>query len=125
MQVITSKKRTVVFWDAEQNENVRKEVLIWNETVANLTLLALGSSAPEILLALVETMSELTAQAPQTRAIHKEDLGFYTIVGSAAFNLLVISAICIVSVPSPEVKRVKDLGECESGGWGWEAKERG
>lgn len=29
-------------------------VRIWNETVSNLTLMALGSSAPEILLSVIE-----------------------------------------------------------------------
>ena len=29
------------------------EVRIWNDTVANLTLMALGSSAPEILLSII------------------------------------------------------------------------
>jgi len=28
----------------------------WNETVANLTLMALGSSAPEILLSVIQTL---------------------------------------------------------------------
>ena len=49
--------------------------------MANLTLMALGSSAPEILLAVVETCA-LTFQAG--------DLGPGTIVGSAAFNLLFV-----------------------------------
>eukprot|EP00438_Fugacium_kawagutii_P026118 Skav235771 [mRNA] locus=scaffold1666:71883:76279:+ [translate_table: standard] len=31
---------------------------VWNPTVANLTLLALGSSAPEILLSVVETLNK-------------------------------------------------------------------
>ena len=48
IEVITSKKRTIVTWDAEKEEKHEREVLIWNETVANLTLMALGSSAPEI-----------------------------------------------------------------------------
>ena len=30
------------------------QVRIWNDTVANLTLMALGSSAPEILLSVIE-----------------------------------------------------------------------
>lgn len=30
------------------------EVRVWNDTVANLTLMALGTSAPEILLSVVE-----------------------------------------------------------------------
>ena len=31
-------------------------VRIWNETVSNLTLMALGSSAPEILLSVIEVI---------------------------------------------------------------------
>ena len=57
--------------------------------------MALGSSAPEILLATIETVS-LNFEAG--------DLGPGTIVGSAAFNLFIITAICIVSVPSQDPK---------------------
>ena len=32
------------------------QVRIWNDTVANLTLMALGSSAPEILLSIIEIL---------------------------------------------------------------------
>lgn len=38
------------------------------------------------------------------------ELGPSTIVGSAAFNLLVISAVAVVAVKSPNVKRIYDLG---------------
>lgn len=34
-------------------------VRIWNETVSNLTLMALGSSAPEILLSVIEVSYQL------------------------------------------------------------------
>jgi Ca2+/Na+ antiporter len=65
-------------------------VPVWNATVANLTLMALGSSAPEILLSVIETVKDLDAIPGE--------LGPSTIVGSAAFNLLVISAVSIVAV---------------------------
>ena len=52
--------------------------------------MALGSSAPEILLSVVETASKLGACPGE--------LGASTIVGSAAFNLLVISAVSIYAV---------------------------
>ena len=42
IEMITSKKRIVKFYDAEAQIMQRREVLIWNETVANLTLMALG-----------------------------------------------------------------------------------
>ena len=62
--------------------------------------MALGSSAPEILLSVVETMGKLGEPAGE--------LGPSTIVGSAAFNLLFISAVCIPSVT--EVKAIDDMG---------------
>ena len=83
--VITSSEKQITIADQKIT------VLVWNETVANLTLMALGSSAPEILLSIIETLS-LDFQSGE--------LGPSTIVGSAAFNLLAISAICVVSVPA-------------------------
>eukprot|EP00440_Ansanella_granifera_P030709 gb/GFBE01033355.1/.p1 GENE.gb/GFBE01033355.1/~~gb/GFBE01033355.1/.p1 ORF type:complete len:747 (+),score=177.61 gb/GFBE01033355.1/:1-2241(+) len=68
---------------------------LWNDTVANLTLMALGSSAPEIMLSVVETLKEGHMSG---------ELGPSTILGSAAFNLLVIIAACIMAIPSPEVR---------------------
>lgn len=56
-QVITSKVKVVKSKDPKTGEESEVEVLVWNATVANLTLMALGSSAPEILLAVIETVS--------------------------------------------------------------------
>lgn len=64
--------------------------------------MALGSSAPEILLSVIETVQNL-GQPPG-------ELGPSTIVGSAAFNLLVISAIAVVAVKGDKPKRVYDMG---------------
>ncbi|CAD6191385.1 unnamed protein product [Caenorhabditis auriculariae] len=74
------------------------EVKIWNPTVANLTLMALGSSAPEILLSIIEIVGN---------NFRAGELGPGTIVGSAAFNLLCISAICVLAVDSPDTKRIE------------------
>merc|ERR1739848_561721 len=49
IEVITSKERTVTV-RRQDGETAKVSVRIWNETVSNLTLMALGSSAPEILL---------------------------------------------------------------------------
>ena len=76
------------------------EVPVWNATIANLSLMALGSSAPEILLSVLETIGSLGEKAGE--------LGPSTIVGSAAFNLLFISAVCIPAVDEP--KKIADLG---------------
>ncbi|KAF8369035.1 hypothetical protein PRIPAC_86864 [Pristionchus pacificus] len=70
--------------DEEEFEYVK----VWNPTVANLTLMALGSSASEILLSIIEVIGN---------GFEAGVLGPGTIVGSAAFNLFTISAICVVS----------------------------
>ena len=53
--VITSSTVTVMVTDS-MGYKVPKKVSVWNPTVANLTLMALGSSAPEILLSVIETI---------------------------------------------------------------------
>jgi solute carrier family 8 (sodium/calcium exchanger) len=68
--------------------------------VANLTLMALGSSAPEILLSCIEIVG---------RGFVAGDLGPGTIVGSAAFNLFCITGVCIFAVPTPEVRRIGQI----------------
>jgi len=70
-------------------------VRIWNETVSNLTLMALGSSAPEILLSVIEVVGN---------NFEAGDLGPGTIVGSAAFNLFVIIGLCVSVIPEGEVR---------------------
>ena len=85
IETITSSTRKV-----KQKDGTTKEVLIWNATVANLSLMALGSSAPEILLSCIELF---------LGNFQAGELGPGTIVGSAAFNLLVISAVCIAGLP--------------------------
>lgn len=104
IEVITSKRRTTTFVDPRTNQPRTVELLVWNETVANLTLMALGSSAPEILLAVIETVRQL-GKPPSA-----DGLGPSTIVGSAAFNLLVILAICVIAIPNGERRSIKEFG---------------
>lgn len=53
IEVITSKEKEIKV--KRPNGEVQIVVVrVWNETVANLTLMALGSSAPEILLSIIE-----------------------------------------------------------------------
>ena len=77
-----------------------KKVSVWNPTFANLTLMALGSSAPEILLNCIETVSTLGSTPGE--------LGASTIVGSAAFNFLVISGVSIYAVHKGNDNRTPD-----------------
>lgn len=99
IEVITSKSTIVMISDSDGNL-IEVEKMLWNPTIANLTLMALGSSAPEIILSVADTLGTL-GEIPS-------ELGPQAIVGSAAFNLLVISAVSIMAVK--EVKEIKMLG---------------
>ena len=101
-----------------KDDQGEREVMVpfWNPTIANLTLVALGSSAPEIIMATLDTVLTL-GDCPG-------ELGASCIVGSAAFNLLVISGLSIYAVKKekgasdepdedgtkPGYKIIKDLG---------------
>ena len=105
IEVITSQTRTVIT-ELPDGTKVVKKSLIWNPTLANLTLMALGSSAPEIALSVYETCITLGSTPGE--------LGAATIVGSAAFNFFVISGVSIYAV-SPNTDE-RDLAEREEDG---------
>jgi len=99
IEMITSQEKEVTV----KKPNGEKQIIVvqvWNETVANLTLMALGSSAPEILLSVIEIYAN---------KFESGDLGPGTIVGSAAFNLFVIISICVYVIPDGEVRYIKHL----------------
>jgi solute carrier family 8 (sodium/calcium exchanger) len=53
IEVITSQEKEVTVKRSDGSRQIIV-VRVWNETVANLTLMALGSSAPEIMLSVIE-----------------------------------------------------------------------
>lgn len=77
---------------------ISKKVSVWNPTVANLTLMAIGSSSPEILLTIIETCQTLDSPNPG-------QLGYANIVGSASFNFLVVTAFAVFAVSAKNDKR--------------------
>ncbi|XP_050391530.1 sodium/calcium exchanger 1 [Patella vulgata] len=99
IETITSHEKTIFIADIGSGTK-ETTVRVWNGTVANLTLMALGSSAPEILLSVIEiTGNQFKAGA----------LGPGTIVGSAAFNLLCITGICLMAIPDQETRRIESI----------------
>lgn len=103
IETVTSVTKTIKGPDGSEFE-----VKIWNDTVANLTLMALGSSAPEIMLSVIGIMAS---------EYFIDDLGPSTIVGSAAFNLMIICGACMIAVPPPDaetgetgIRRIADMG---------------
>ncbi|XP_037638058.1 sodium/calcium exchanger 1b isoform X1 [Sebastes umbrosus] len=99
IEVITSQEKEITI-KKPNGETTTTTVRIWNETVSNLTLMALGSSAPEILLSVIEVIGH---------GFHAGTLGPSTIVGSAAFNMFVIIGLCVYVVPDGETRKVKHL----------------
>nr|XP_015828309.2 sodium/calcium exchanger 1 isoform X2 [Nothobranchius furzeri] len=99
IEVITSQERKITI-KKPNGEKIVTTVRIWNETVSNLTLMALGSSAPEILLSVVEVCGH---------NFNAGELGPNTIVGSAAFNMFVIIGLCVSVIPEGETRKVKHL----------------
>lgn len=100
IEIITSKEKEIRVTDKQTGRERIVTVKIWNETVSNLTLMALGSSAPEILLSAIEICGN---------NFDAGELGPSTIVGSAAFNLLIIIAVCVYVIPDGECRRIKHL----------------
>nr|XP_042123349.1 sodium/calcium exchanger 1 isoform X6 [Peromyscus maniculatus bairdii] len=99
IEVITSQEKEITI-KKPNGETSKTTVRIWNETVSNLTLMALGSSAPEILLSVIEVCGHNFTAG---------DLGPSTIVGSAAFNMFIIIALCVYVVPDGETRKIKHL----------------
>lgn len=100
IEIITSQEKEIKVRDKSSGKVKLVTVKIWNETVSNLTLMALGSSAPEILLSVIEIIG---------RGFTAGELGPSTIVGSAAFNLFMITAVCVSVLPPGEVRKIAAL----------------
>lgn len=100
IEMITAQEKEVTVKDSKTGKNQIIIVKVWNETVANLTLMALGSSAPEIMLSVIEIWA---------KGFKAGDLGPGTIVGSAAFNLFCIIGLCMYVIPDDEVRKIKHL----------------
>lgn len=101
IETITSRTAKIKMPDASNDTGYTEvEVKTWNGTVSNLTLMALGSSAPEILLSIIEIVGN---------GFQSGALGPSTIVGSAAFNLMCITGVCVLSIPEGLNRRIKHV----------------
>merc|ERR1712106_796610 len=100
IEMITAQEKEMSVTNPKTGKSQVVIVKVWNETVANLTLMALGSSAPEIMLSVIEIWA---------KGFKAGDLGPGTIVGSAAFNLFMIIGLCMYVIPDDEVRKIKHL----------------
>ncbi|KAM3292758.1 hypothetical protein ACQJBY_036434 [Aegilops geniculata] len=103
MESITNHSQEVVTIDTETNTPIVKHEKVWNYTIADIALLAFGTSFPQISLATIDAirnLGQLTAGG----------LGPGTLVGSAAFDLFPIHAVCVVMPRAGSMKKISDLG---------------
>ncbi|XP_071720585.1 magnesium/proton exchanger, partial [Rutidosis leptorrhynchoides] len=97
MEHVVQQTRMVV-----DNNNYRYEK-VWNYTIADITLLAFGTSFPQISLATIDSIRNIGK-------LNAGGLGPGTLVGSAAFDLFPIHAVCVVVPKAGELKKISDLG---------------
>lgn len=103
MENIVKHTRRLVVTDPETKAQVVTHENVWNFTVADITLLAFGTSFPQICLSIIDSIQNIGS-------LYAGGLGPGTLVGSAAFDLFPIHAVCVVVPKAGELKKISDIG---------------
>lgn len=103
MENVVKQTREVVYIDPITNAETIRHEKVWNYTIADITLLAFGTSFPQISLATIDAIRNLGQ-------IYAGGLGPGTLVGSAAFDLFPIHAVCVIVPKAGELKKISDIG---------------
>ncbi|PRQ26392.1 putative sodium/calcium exchanger membrane region [Rosa chinensis] len=98
MESVVSHTRKVV-----SSDQVSRHEKVWNFTIADISLLAFGTSFPQISLATIDAIRNIGS-------LYAGGLGPGTLVGSAAFDLFPIHAVCVVVPKAGELKKIADIG---------------
>ncbi|XP_047967281.1 magnesium/proton exchanger-like [Salvia hispanica] len=103
MEHVVKHTRIVQEIDPCTNTIVVKHRKVWNYAIADITLLAFGTSFPQISLATIDAIRNIGQ-------VYAGGLGPGTLVGSAAFDLFPIHAICVIVPKAGELKKISDIG---------------
>lgn len=103
MEGIVQQTRQVSIHEPGSGRIIVKRERLWNFTVADITLLAFGTSFPQISLATIDACLNLGK-------LYAGGVGPGTLVGSAACDLYLIHAMCIIIPKRGSIKKVLDLG---------------
>lgn len=95
--------RQIAFTDPSSGLRIIKRQRVWNYTVADIALLAFGTSFPQISLAIIDAITNVGN-------LYAGGLGPGTLVGSAACDLFLIHAMCVIIPKKGSVKKIFDLG---------------
>ncbi|KAL6499475.1 hypothetical protein OROGR_027385 [Orobanche gracilis] len=103
MENVVKHSQAVEVIDPRTNTKVVRHEKVWNYTIADIALLAFGTSFPQISLATIDAIRNLGS-------LYAGGLGPGTLVGSAAFDLFPIHAVCVVVPKAGELKKISDIG---------------
>ncbi|XP_073066159.1 magnesium/proton exchanger-like isoform X1 [Primulina eburnea] len=103
MENVVKHTRAVQEIDPFTNVEVVKHKKVWNYAIADIALLAFGTSFPQISLATIDAIRNIGN-------LYAGGLGPGTLVGSAAFDLFPIHAVCVVVPKAGELKKISDIG---------------
>ncbi|XP_027098871.1 magnesium/proton exchanger isoform X1 [Coffea arabica] len=103
MENVVKHSRQVVKVDPLTGAETIEYEKVWNYAIADISLLAFGTSFPQISLATIDAIRNLGN-------LYAGGLGPGTLVGSAAFDLFPIHAVCVVVPKAGELKKISDLG---------------
>ncbi|KAG0475774.1 hypothetical protein HPP92_015460 [Vanilla planifolia] len=103
MENIVKQTKDVKVVDPCTKTEVIKHEKVWNYTIADITLLAFGTSFPQISLATIDAVRNIGQ-------LNAGGLGPGTLVGSAAFDLFPIHAVCVVVPKMGALKKISDIG---------------
>nr|DAD33277.1 TPA_asm: hypothetical protein HUJ06_012128 [Nelumbo nucifera] len=103
MENVVKHKKKVVEIDPFTNTELIRYENVWNYTIADITLLAFGTSFPQISLATIDAIRNIGQ-------LYAGGLGPGTLVGSAAFDLFPIHAVCVVVPKEGTLKKISDIG---------------
>ncbi|CAL9098598.1 unnamed protein product [Musa acuminata var. zebrina] len=103
MENIVKHTRQIVEINPSTGTELIKYEKVWNYTIADITLLAFGTSFPQISLAIIDSIQNIGQ-------LNAGGLGPGTLVGSAAFDLFPIHAVCVVVPKVGTLKKISDIG---------------
>ncbi|GLU16833.1 hypothetical protein SLE2022_332470 [Rubroshorea leprosula] len=103
MENVVKHTRKVAHMDPQTKAQIIRYEKVWNYTIADITLLAFGTSFPQISLAAIDAIQNIGN-------LYAGGLGPGTLVGSAAFDLFPIHAVCVVVPKNGELKKISDIG---------------
>ena len=98
VETITSKTRKVKVKTPDNEKGFEEMVVpVWNVTVANLSLRSFGACAIEIMLAMILFDTDAGELSPSI------------ICGVSTFKFLVITAVSVVAIRSPDIRRINHI----------------